>query len=224
MHLFLRNAESWLKYQLFRGLGRFRVISYGSKEIANTGFVRAYFKISDTALNAEYEGMAEGESECISRVRALAEAYERACLEEFQKLNSVTLDRRFPYGLGVGLRSSTAIRRAYGEYWERKRFHADPNTRNWGDHLAETIDTEYGPVFIARVRSEESQVGTGYGLSAREAENSAIRSSLRKVDYPQEHRTFASDFAHPTLQKITISKNPWLECYLVGTILRPPLA
>lgn len=210
--------DAFLKIQLFRSLNRYSILVCDSQSLSDPPLWRTVIRLKDTKSGQVYDGMGEGASIPQSKLKALAEAYERLCLQDFSDRTGVKLDKRFPFGIGVGLRRKSAILRAYGEYWERRSYLQNAQ-QNSHDNATESscIQTPYGRVFVCRIVSTNSQIGTGYGLTNAEAKDSAERSALRKRDFPQDHPQFIEPLIKPTELNLTPTKAPWLECFAVGT-------
>jgi hypothetical protein len=156
-------------------------------------------------------GMAEGGNVFIAKLRAFAEAYEKFCLDE----SKIEYIQNLPQGLGVGIRKKTAIKRAYGEYFERKEFYTEDLIEI--NDLTKSIASKWGNIYISYLKNGKI-VGTGYGLTPSEAKDSAKRSFWRESEYPQKKIYFVKTEFTPIIVKITSNRLKLLECYFVGHI------
>ena len=188
------------------------------EKLTDAHLYRVFLRVNDLQCKQTFESMAEGQDFLMAKLRALAEAYEKICWNEFQNRTQFSLERMLPYGFGVGFRQKSAIRRAYGEYWER-RICADLLKKNvLGPGLKKQIDTPVGLVFLCFLCLGSGEIGTGYGLNAAQAEDSALRSAWRKKSYPQVPPHFSETTASPEVTRLTPLEYPWLECFCVGTL------
>lgn len=182
-------------------------------------YARVEVRLHDRLTEREYLGMAEARGAGLARVRAAAEAYEKCCFEAFLSLGGFRLDRARPYGLAAAGSAAKARRLAFGEYWERRRV-AELGAR------AEDVDGE--PRFAAHdsgrgvvhtcLVGEAGRLGSGYGLSARDALDSARRSLLRKVDFALAPHVFTPPTSGemPREARLTPDRGAWLEVHLWG--------
>lgn len=175
----------------------------------NSDYTRVTAVFKDVKTGTEIGGVAEGTSILQAKLRAAAEAYERLCFSEAR----LTLNKSLPYGLGVGLRKDSAIRRAYAEFYERNYLSILKTRSKPITSETKMFETPYGKVYVAIFN--KGLVGSGYGFTENAAQDSAYRSYLRVKDIPQEPPVFQSPSESPQLIKIT-PKEKWLECYFVG--------
>ena len=144
-----------------------------------------------------------------AKLKAAAEAYERLCFSE----TNLTFNKSLPYGLGVGLRKNSAIRRAYAEFYERNYLSILKTSGKPITSETKMFETPYGEVYVAIFN--KGLFGSGYGFTEKAAQDSAYRSFLRVKDIPQDSPLFKTTEETPQLIKIT-PKEKWLECYFVG--------
>jgi hypothetical protein len=208
--------EVWFKFRLLIGAKRFIVSGLSVNRISNEDYFRVSCQFTDIESGKSSYAMAEGKNYRIAKLRCVAEAYERLCVDLY--FGAIEIDRRFPYGLGVGLRSSSALRRAFGEYFERCIAYTSDQNHKF-DHLyGDRFETPYGPAYVCIVRDNEKLIGSGYGFSTGEARESALRSKLRKMSVPQNPIKFQVPDHTPIEYLITPKVNAWLECGFVGFI------
>lgn len=211
------QLDPWFKLVLFRGARSLNITKLDALQQKSGHLHRFYCEIMDLDSSLSFDGMAEGKTALLAQLRALAEAYERFCIFAYREMVGFKLDQTLPYGLGVGFRHKSAERRAWGEYHERRLASASDFTKI----LPETMDTQSiatraGEVFVTVMKTKEGQIGTGYGATPPEAQDSARRSAYRKRDYPQEVPKFMAPCESPLILPITPRKGAWLECVLIG--------
>ena len=210
------HIEPWFKLQMFRALPRYNIVELTVVRLKEESYYRSFCKIADKEQKLYFEGMAEGLYPLVAQLRALAEAYERSCLKGYFGSSVTKMGEGRPYGAGVGFRRSSAIIRAYGEFHERKSL---TKLAAIEENRIFKIATPYGEIYVAGLRFEDGTLGTGYGLLAKEAKDSAYRSALRKKSYSVERWTFHSVDSDPEVVCITPKNGGWLECYFVGLIV-----
>lgn len=161
------------------------------------------------------EGMGESDLAIKAKLLATAEAYERIAFLLFEATSPI-LQKQLPFGMGVGFTENSAQLRAFGEYFER----ADGSqlSRQSQEAVQKKLTPLNIPVYIARIPGPP--VGTGYGRNSAQALDSAQRSHLRKIDFPQEAPLFEVPSEPPEVFCITPPKEAWLEVYLVGHRLK----
>ncbi len=203
------------KLQLLRGLKRYTIGQPDYECLSADRLFRCRIRIRDEKFSLAFEGMAEGSTKAVAKLLALAEAYERMCLNQYQVEKSCRIRTDLPYGLGVGLRKNSAFRRSWGEFYERLILgNASP-----GSPARSLVrETRLGKVFLYSLTSTSGQIGTGYGLSKRQAISSAQRSAIRKRDLHLQQTRFLVADGEPKSILITPAKQAWLECHLVGYI------
>jgi hypothetical protein len=150
--IFIQNFISLLEAKLKITLSLINIfefeILFEKEDISNHSnkYVRWISIIKSKKESQIFEGMAEGHHNSITKLRSLAEAYEKLCLSE--KDNNY--DFRFPFGIGVGLSKNSAIRRAYGEFYERANFQLIESENKMEDSAVQTLDTSnsFGKIFV----------------------------------------------------------------------------
>jgi len=214
------KLECFIKLQMFRSLRRYSILEVTESRLTATKYYRCACKILDKTNGLIFAGMAEGEAPIIAKLRAISEAYERSCLWRIFDTKTNTIGRGMPYGAGVGFRKGMAIRRAYGEYYERYVLSRldEYKTIPVGGRKVICHKTIWGPVFVAIIRGDTDALATGYGFTTYEALDSAFRSLVRKKDYPDNSRAFYKTYEVPKVSRITPEEGGWLECYFVGTV------
>lgn len=210
--LLLAMWNSYLvpKFELFllKGSSRYTIESVSTTSKNQYKFYRVKVEIYDNLTNKHLIGFAEAESRTLAEVRAFAEAYERGLLGE--ALTKV--DTKFPWGVGCALKKVTAIKRAYGEYYERKYLNCFTQEET---PISKAINTPYGDVYIYLFK-KKGLIGSGYGLCESEAKNSALRSLNRNEDYKLEKVYFKNTETKPEEIQLSRTKKAWLECWFVG--------
>lgn len=194
-------------------IGRFYIMEMQESLLNNQKYYHSFIRFMDREQNQYFEGMAEGLSKYVTRLRAAAEAYERACYILFMRKNPDAIDSKFPYGIGVGLRSKSAIKRAFGEYYERLLY------TEMRDNLKSTTrvyKTTVGKKYVSIIESNIGFFGSGYGDSVKSAEDSALRSIIRYKDYPVDMKKYELPSSEPSIIRLTLENEPWLECYYIG--------
>ncbi len=199
---------------MFRALPRYNIVEFTVVRFKEDSYYRSFCKIADKEQKLYFEGMAEGNSPLIAQLRALAEAYERSCLRSYFGTQATTIGGGYPYGAGVGFRKKSAIIRAYGEYFER--FVLSTNKHTLDRLQTEEFPSPVGTLYVSLIFEHECILGSGYGISRQDSEDSANRSVIRKRDYPQivPHFKFSGEI--PKLINITPASEAWLNCFYVG--------
>ncbi len=215
LSFFTNDADPFVKLQMFNTIDRFYIMESKECLVKSKCYFRVSVQIMDKLQKKYFEGMAEGHTRLVARLRATAEAYEKACFFESLAHNSNGIDIDFPYGLGVGFRNKSAILRAYGEYYERLLY-----TKMLGNLTPTTqkYRTKSGDVFVSFVVSKDGIFGSGYGLTSKLALDSANRAALRYRDFEIDIKKYKVPVHEPSVIRMTTSKEPWLECYYVGQV------
>lgn len=205
--------QAHFKLSLLRSMPRYRIVDFGHTRVQGTPYERSSVKVTDVKTDISFTGMAEDISKPFATLLATAEAYERLCQTTF--LNNQRLVPNLPFGTGVGFRKHAQLR-AWGEFFERARYH----TGNSTVEPPVKLSCPAGTVFVCKV-DHAGHLGTGYGTNATGAKHSAIKSAFRKRDFPQKTPLFQTPMQTPQLFRMTPQEDPWLECYLVGFV-EPP--
>jgi hypothetical protein len=206
--LILHDIEARFKLALLQANPVYKIERLEVSPTSDRNYFRAYAALKNSRHPYQGDGTAEGLSSLSAQLRACAEAYEKICLAEFQNGAKSPIDTTLPYAFGVGWSASSARRRAWAEYYERLNLDDPRGT------FAESIATPSGTVHICKLK-HESLVGTGYGLSKRQAWDSALRSALRKKDLPSKSALFMPPNDAPEAIDLTPQQDSWLRCAAV---------
>lgn len=206
--------EARFKLFLLRGATRYQVSFEEVSWLEESKMWRVISVVLDTVTLDRYSGMGESCTIDMAKLRAAAEAYERSCMDFFIK-SVGGLNKKIPYGLGVGFRGKSALRRAYAEYYERK-FLREFIVLSAGQSRLFKKQTIVGDIWLSFIRKEDGFFGSGYGFNSDEAVGSSLRSALRKKDFGLEHVFFEEVEESPVFIRITATPSAWLECYIVG--------
>lgn len=168
---------------------------------------RVYSKLVWRNHSQSTIGVAEADSILIGLMLSFCESYERFCVDNFQLL----FQNKTLFGTGVGITSNHARRRAWGEYYERELI-SSTKFNFTEKSILRQFGIEVGKVHVCLIRDSK---GSGYGLTQKEAIQSARRSELRKQIFISDMSQLESlKGSQPKEVEITFPGH-WLKCYIV---------